>query len=332
MIGALLFGVVVSTLPLDGEWSACCWPTPAEGSVRDLAQIPDMVESLPTKVPGCIELDLAAAGRIPDLTVSTNSLLMRAWEGHQWLYERKFEGIGRKPGEKIFLCFDGLDTLADVFVNGQKVGEAKNFFLPHEFDVTRFVRPDAANEVAVLFRSVVVESQHRTYGVIGNAGVSGCELEGVRKPAHMGGWDILPRMLSCGIYRPCRLEIRTPERVKDVFYVPQKIDAESKTAQYLVDVQLEGEFGRLDETDIVLTLSRNGKTVVRKCQAVVHWFPRFSFLVSDAEFWWPRGFGEPALYDAKIEWVDRKSGPVLKRTRLSRHSLSEDVGKVPSSG
>ena len=63
MIGALLFGVVVSTLPLDGEWSACCWPTPAEGSVRDLAQIPDMVESLPAKVPGCIELDLVAAGR-----------------------------------------------------------------------------------------------------------------------------------------------------------------------------------------------------------------------------------------------------------------------------
>ena len=315
MIGALLLGAVVSTLPLDGEWSARCWPTPTEGSVRELTQVPSTAESLPAKVPGCIELDLEAAGRISDLHFGTNSLAMRAWEGHQWLYERKFKGLDRKSGERVFLCFEGLDTLADVFVNGQKVGEAKNYFLPHEFDVTGFVRSDGENEVSVLFRSVVMESQHRTYGVIGNAGVSGCELESVRKPAHMGGWDILPRMISCGIYRSCRLETRTSERVRDVFYVPLKVDAEKRFAEYFADVRLEGAFGRLDSTDVVLTLTRPGKQPVIVRKAVVNWSPRITFTVRDADLWWPRGFGEPALYDAKIEWVDRATGSVVAEDR-----------------
>ena len=311
MIGALLLGTVVSTLSLDGDWTARCWQTPESGSVRELSCVPDDAETLAAKVPGSIELDLAAAGRIPDLLVSTNSLCMRAWEGHQWLYARKFRGPDRKTGERIVLRFEGLDTLADVFVNGKKAGEAKNFFLPHEFDVTDLVRPNAGNDVAVLFRSVVMESQHRTYGVIGNAGVSGCELEGVRKPAHMGGWDILPRMVSCGIYRSCRLEVRSLERVKDVFYVPLEVNAEKRQARYFVDIRLEGPFKRLDSTDVVVTLTRPGKVPVVVRQAVVHWFPRVYFTVRDADLWWPRGFGDPALYDAKVEWVDRTTDRVL---------------------
>ena len=311
MIGIALLGVVVSTLPLDGEWTARCWPTPTEGAVRDLTQIPAVAESMPATVPGSIELDLAAAGRIPDLLVSTNSLVMRTWEGHQWLYTRTFKGPSRRIGERTVLHFEGLDTLADVFVNGLKVGEAKNFFLPHEFDVSDFVREGKENEVSVLFRSVVMESRNRTYGVIGNAGVSGCELEGIRKPAHMGGWDILPRMVSCGIYRSCRIDVRTVERVKDVFYVPQQVDAEMRTARYFVDVRLEGEFKRLDSTDIVLTLTRKGKVPIVVRKAVLHWFPRLEFAVEDADLWWPRGFGESALYDAKIEWVDRATERVI---------------------
>lgn len=307
---ALLFATLLSSTPLDGEWTASFWPTPDTGAVRTLSAVPPSAETISARVPGCVELDLARAGLVPDLLVSTNSLTMRAWEGHQWLYRRSFD-CGDLGQNRAVLRFDGLDTLADVFVNGRKVGEAKNFFLPHEYDVTDVVKPNAQNDVAVLFRSVVVESQHKIYGVIGNAGVSGSELEAVRKPAYMGGWDILPRLVSCGIFRTCALEVHSRERVKDAFYVPQRIDVDKRTADYFVDIRLEGSFKRLDSTDVVLTLSRNGKTVLTKRQAVLHWFPRIFFRVENAEFWWPRGFGEPALYEAKLEWVDRETGEVI---------------------
>ena len=70
MIGAILLGAVLS---LNGDWSARFWPTPALGPVRELVAIPGSAQSIPGKVPGCIELDLAAAGLVPDLLFSTNS-------------------------------------------------------------------------------------------------------------------------------------------------------------------------------------------------------------------------------------------------------------------
>ena len=308
MIGAILLGAALS---LNGDWSARFWPTPTLGPVRELVAIPGSAQSIPGKVPGCIELDLAAAGLVPDLLFSTNSLAMRVYEGHQWCYSRKFVCPKLEPEERAVLCFGGLDTLADVFVNGKKVGEAANMFIPHEFDVTGVIRSHAENEVAVLFRSVVMESQRGTVGVIGNAGVSGGELENVRKPAHMGGWDILPRMISTGIFRDCALEIRKPERVKDAFYVLQNLDLEKRRADYFVDIRLEGRFERLDSSEVVVTLYRNGKAAATARQNVIHWFPRVFFRIDEVEPWWPRGFGEPVLYEARVEWIDRRTGKVI---------------------
>ena len=306
----LLIAAVTTSVPLDGIWSAKYWKTPPRGSVREISAIPGEAKTIAGTVPGCVELDLEAAKLIPNLLVSTNVFAMREWEDCQWLYTRKFSAPAVAPDERAVLRFDGLDTLADVFVNGSKVGEAANFFLPHEFDITDAMKPGAENEVAVLFRSVVMESQKGVYGVIGNAAVSGVEMEGVRKPSSMFGWDILPRLVSCGIYSNCRVEMRTPEQIKDVFYVPLRIDADKRLAEYLVDVRLEGRFDNLNGSTVSLTLSRNGQVAKKARVKALHWSPRLPFTLNNADLWWPRGFGEPALYDAKLEWID-KDGKVI---------------------
>ena len=306
----LLIAAVTTSVSLDGIWSAKYWKTPPRGSVREISAIPGEAKTIAGTVPGCVELDLEAAKLIPNLLVSTNVFAMREWEDCQWLYTRKFSAPAVAPDERAVLRFDGLDTLADIFVNGKKVGEAGNFFLPHEFDITDAMKPGAENEVAVLFRSVVMESHKGVYGVIGNAAVSGVEMEGVRKPSSMFGWDILPRLVSCGIYSNCRVEMRTPEQIKDVFYVPLRIDADKRLAEYLVDVRLEGRFDNLNGSTVSLTLSRNGQVAKKARVKALHWSPRLQFTLNNADLWWPRGFGEPALYDACLEWKD-KNGKVI---------------------
>ena len=63
--------------------------------------------------------------------------------------------------------FDGIDTLADVFLNGEKVGEADNMLIPHEFDVTGKVREGAENTVQVLIRPVGLAARDKIPGELG---------------------------------------------------------------------------------------------------------------------------------------------------------------------
>ena len=146
--------VVLATaiVSLNGNWNLKGWPTPRRGSVRTLDAVPAAEVSVPATVPGCYELDLCAAGLLPNLFYANNHYSVRKYEGHQWLYARKFTMAKVPADETAILVFDGLDTLCDVFLNGQKVGEAEDMFIPHAFDVSKAVR-EGENEVAVLFRA-----------------------------------------------------------------------------------------------------------------------------------------------------------------------------------
>ena len=289
-------------LSLNGNWELKGWPTPARGSVRTLEDVPAAETFVPAKVPGCYELDLCAAGLLPDLFKANNQYAVRKFEGHQWLYSRSFACGAVLPDEKAELVFDGLDTLCDVFVNGAKVGEAADMFIPHAFDVTKVVR-EGVNRLDVLFRAPAVESQFSDIGAIGNAG-STSELEAFRKPAHMIGWDILPRFMSAGIFRDVRLDVRKTERIRDCHCALMSLDTATCNARYLLDLRLEGPFARLDATEVAVSVSRNGKTAAQAVKRVVHWTPRMWLSIPKADLWWPRGFGEPALYDVDVVWRD----------------------------
>ena len=309
MTGLTLLAAAV--LSLNGNWSLQGWPTPARGSVRSLSDMPAAEVSVPAKVPGCYELDLCAAGLLPDLFRANNQYAARKFEGHQWLYSRNFTCGPVLPDEKAVLEFDGLDTLCDVFVNGMKVGEAADMFIPHAFDVTKAVR-EGENRLDVLFRAPAVESQFSDIAAIGNAG-STSELEAFRKPAHMIGWDILPRFMSAGIFRDVRLDVRKTERIRDVHCALLSLDPETRNARYLLDLRLEGPFARLDDTEIAVTVARNGKPAAQAVKRVVHWTPRMWLHLPKADLWWPRGFGEPALYDVDVVWRDCGTKQVVAR-------------------
>ena len=68
-----------AVVPLDGEWQLKGWPTPDRGSVRTLGEVPAEAISIPAKVPGCYELDLCAAGILPDLFYANNQYAVRKY-------------------------------------------------------------------------------------------------------------------------------------------------------------------------------------------------------------------------------------------------------------
>ncbi len=85
---------------------------------------------LPATVPGGVHTDLLALGRIPDPFVADNEKRVMWVAEQDWQYRRTFTVDAALQGEeKFFLVCDGLDTLAEVMLNGQLLDE-KTLKLP----------------------------------------------------------------------------------------------------------------------------------------------------------------------------------------------------------
>ena len=174
-------------------------------------------EWLPAPVPGGVHTDLMAAGRIADPFVGDEELRVQWVAEADWEYRRTFRvDAAVAAEERVALVFDGLDTLADVRLNGELLGSADNMFRTWRWDVTgRLAAGD--NEVAVLFRSAVRR---------------GAELNAVRPldrpketlpggpylrkaPCHFG-WDWGPKLPNVGIWQDVRIEGWSVARLADV--------------------------------------------------------------------------------------------------------------------
>jgi beta-galactosidase/beta-glucuronidase len=83
-------------------------------------------------VPTEIVSDLRAAGMLSDLNFGTNDAQVQ-WVGElDWVYRTKFDLAGLSRGQKVALVFDGLDTFADVYLNGNLILQSKVLSSPSD--------------------------------------------------------------------------------------------------------------------------------------------------------------------------------------------------------
>ncbi|MBN2308945.1 MAG: hypothetical protein JXR94_08250, partial [Candidatus Hydrogenedentes bacterium] len=288
----------MTRISLDGDWKltcfregecAVCHPDELAGAGRD---------AIPARVPGNVELDLERAGIIGDPFFADNMLKLRPFEFYEWWYTRDIdvaESAGAGPWR---LVFAGLDTVATVWVNGVEVGRADNMLIEHRFDVTDALRPGGANRICVRIGSPIRQAQRYRY----DATVKSWETreEGVymRKAPHMWGWDIMPRAVSAGIWRPVWLESVDGDAIEQLYFWTASASADGAALGVHFQVRTERFGGEQD-----LSLRFRGECGDHAFEhevpidfvagnAVIH--------VPGARLWWPKGYGEPNLYDVTV--------------------------------
>ena len=315
-------GLMAETLDLNGEWRLDYFKQPEPFPVRELP-LGLAHETITATVPGCCEMELVKAKKLPAPEIGLNVKGFRAYEGYQWLYSRKFTAVHPSGAGRACLVFDGIDTLADVFLNGQKVGEAANMLVPHRFDVTHFLK-NGENEVAVLIRSAILEAREQTVGELGRRhACGGGDDERIRKAAYMGGWDIFPRLYVSGLWRGVRLETDLGERIDQPAWIVTELDPTNRTAKLTVQCRVRAPFDRLDSSRMRYTVSRSGRTIFRAERPFVVFQNNLEFQpIRDFELWWPRGWGDQVLYDAVIELVDEADKVLAgSRSRIGFRSI-----------
>ena len=98
-------------------------------------QTRDRLGWLPASVPGSIQNDLWQAGEIPDPYFERNSLLIEWIPERTWVYRKRFHAPAEWRGQRIQLCFEGVDYSAQFYLNGKLLGSHTGMFTPVHFEV-----------------------------------------------------------------------------------------------------------------------------------------------------------------------------------------------------
>ena len=194
-------------------------------------------------VPGCNFTDLMAEGLIPDPFYGLNERDCAFVGESDWVYEKSFTVTKNElSADAIRLCFDMLDTICDVFLNGTLVGKGENCHLRYTFDV-KDILTEGENTVRVYFYSPVryVERIYKKEGAPMNSnGQNG--IVHIRKPQCHFGWDWGPVLPVSGIGDDIYLEMRSEGKIQEMKIRQKKNDDGSFT----VTVKVDGE-EKIDE-------------------------------------------------------------------------------------
>lgn len=277
-------------------------------------------------VPGNFEIDLQRAGRLEDPFFGQNVLKMQKLEAMHMFYGRRFE-YHPTAGTTPVLTFEGLDTVAEIFLNGRRVGQCENMLIAQTFELDDL--RDGENELVVHILPACIAARGRKMSAANNALKYDYESLRLRKSASMFGWDIMPRIVSGGIYRPAYIEDRPAERFRQLYLMTTGVSAEDETAELSLFYEVEALGDDLSEYRVRMR-GRCGDSAFEAEDRLWYTAGKLFAHLDGAKLWWPKGYGAQNLYD--VEVVLTKGGAVvdtaklrtgLRTVRLERTALTD---------
>ena len=310
--GAAIPGKV--SLPLDSGWEF------RQSSNGSMAIAPVW---RPAQVPGLVHEDLLRNDLIPDPYYRDNEAKVQWIEDADWEYRTTIRGTSALLAmDHVELVFEGIDALAEVYLNGVQILKTDNMFREWRLDVKSQLKP-GNNELLVRFPSVISGAAKvaETDKWRSLTQPLPAEKTYIRKAAFEYGWDWGPRLVTVGIWRPVRLEGWNQARITNL-YVRQR-DINKAVARVSAEVEVLASTDAMAELD--LEYGHDGKS--RKLSGSFQLHPGLNELslpveISSPDLWYPNGYGAHPLYDFK---TDLKIDGDVADTRSTRVGLRSIV-------
>jgi beta-mannosidase len=159
-------------------------------------------------VPGSNINDLVCNQLIANPYINNNISQLKWIEDSSFTYVTTFDLLVRNQFN-YEMIFEGLDTYAEVYLNNQLVLKGNNMFVGYQIDISKLLR-DGTNLLKIVFKSAVEigtkkASQNKIKYPADNEEAAIKASPFIRKAAFQFGWDINPRLVSCGIWRPIKI-------------------------------------------------------------------------------------------------------------------------------
>lgn len=297
-------------------------------NVYDIPETP-----IETVVPSTVYETLLKKELMPDPFYRDNELKALKLMENDFVYETDFSlKNADREADKIFLRFHGIDTLADIYLDGHLLGSADNMNRIWEFDITAAVKDDPENTVyhlrVVLHSPTRFISEENEKCPVGGSSESMPGFPHIRKAACMFGWDWGPRLPDAGLFREVTIETVKTARISQIYLTQNHLvtgktvhgntvadvrltadaeiewtpEASSEQVKIILLVTspdgsstLSAESSPIDSfTDSAPSVGLTGLTCGLRCNHV-----NVELTISEPQLWWPNGYGAQPLYEVK---------------------------------
>jgi beta-mannosidase len=296
-------------------------------------------------VPGSVFEALIINKLIDDPFYGNNEQVAKEIYDYDWVFERKFDLDDNLITYKnLVLKFKGIDTFAEVLLNGTLLGTTDNMFRMYKFDIRSVVRKKD-NILKVIIKSPVQKTKDFVdeYGVKLKTTHGMAGVPYIRKAQYSFGWDWGPVLPDIGIWKDVIIEAFDDLKI-DSYYIDmdfsynkdQKTPSDPQEYHGLnidrvaltISTQLSEKIESDDAYEFMLKCSIKGPDEISQEQ--VHHLSeselKIPFSIEYPYLWWTHDLGKPNLYEldlslyyknAKVDFVQSKFG--IREIKLVRN-------------
>ncbi len=279
---------------------------------------------LQVDIPSVVQADLYKNGLI------THPYLGKVEQDLQWIPQREWDyylkfDVENNVFEKdnIELIFNGLDTYADVWLNGEKIIRSDNMFIKYQKEVKNLLKKHG-NELKVRFypfdkqRDSLIETYRLRFPE---------KYAVMRKCGYQNGWDWAPRYLNIGIWKDVELLGWSGFKVENISILTENLDGNN--AEMSANIRLYAD----RPCDLRFVVSNNDSHICEQSVSIngeTHL--KVPFELKNAGLWWPNEMGEQSLTDFVVEIYENNKlvNSQKVRTGIRKIELIEEPDSIGS--
>lgn len=258
----------------------------------------------PAAVPGTIHTDLLINKLIDDPYYSDNETKLEWISEKDWVYKTEFDF---NPEKKSYnLIFEGLDTIADIYLNGDKIASTQNMFLKYELGIKKFLKK-GKNELKIFFHSPVnyAKNQEAKYGKLP------VELNSyrayIRKAQYSFGWDWGPSFPTSGIWRDVYIEEEASAEIESILFDTISLSKTKAKVRVKTGIKCTDN----SKKKLLVGLAGESKKIIITGSNTYE----VELSIKEPKLWWTNGEGGQNLYELKLTVVDKKDNELNSVTK-----------------
>jgi hypothetical protein len=213
----------------------------------------------------------------------------------------------RLEGKRLWLKFNGINKIAEIYFNGQYLGTIKGLMQRGIFDVTPWARANSKNGIAVLVTPPRNDPQHNH------------SLANWESPTYIcsASWDWMPEVpgLNSGITDTVAISTTGPVSIVDP-YIKTELP-NNHLANLSLTAQLHNALSQ-SVTGVVKATINPGHIIIQSKEitlepnsnkTITYDKDNFASLtIHNPKLWWPNGYGAQPLYTCKVEFIEKRTG------------------------
>ncbi|MCI0472069.1 MAG: glycoside hydrolase family 2 protein [Ignavibacteria bacterium] len=257
----------------------------------------------PATVPGTVHTDLLANGLIPDPFLGDNEKQIQWIEKEAWEYKTDLNITEEQLKESVQIIFEGLDTYAEAFINGNQVLSSENMFRSWAVTCDGMMKKGINILTVVFYPPVQRENNLSVFhnNLTGIKSVPGGNRLFTRKAAYHYGWDWGPKFVTCGIWKPAYLEYGSENQIHE-------IETEQVIGDNKAGINFNVNCGK-PPGNLELILEDARSNVILSTTKVDNELTTLQAEIRNPRLWWCNGMGEQYLYKFRI--ILKREGQIL---------------------